>query len=50
MQNITPVPMPSLCFDASHSGRLPEPYLTHDLRLFLIAHHDGLQPTQHEAV
>src|SRR5437879_2474130 len=31
-------------------ARLPGPHLTHLVRLFLIAHHDGLQPTQHEAV
>ena len=31
-------------------ARLPGPHLTHHVRLFLIAHHDGLQPTQHEAV
>jgi hypothetical protein len=31
-------------------ARLPDPHLTHLVRLFLIAHHDGLQPTQHEAV
>jgi hypothetical protein len=31
-------------------ARLPDPHLTHHVRLFLIAHHDGLQPTQHEAV
>jgi hypothetical protein len=30
-------------------ARLPGPRLTHPVRLFLIAHHDGLQPTQHEA-
>src|SRR6478609_9592963 len=31
-------------------ARLPDPHLTHHVRLFLIAHHDGHQPTQHEAV
>jgi hypothetical protein len=31
-------------------ARLPDPYLTHLVRLFLIAHHDSLQLTQHEAV
>ena len=31
-------------------ARLPGPHLTHPVRLFLIAHHDGLQPTQHEVV
>jgi hypothetical protein len=31
-------------------ARLSDPHLTHNLRLFLIAHHDGLQPTQHEVV
>ncbi|RSM40070.1 hypothetical protein DMB66_57635 [Actinoplanes sp. ATCC 53533] len=30
--------------------RLPGPHLTPLGRLFLIAHHDGLQPTQHEVV
>ena len=30
-------------------ARLPGPRLTRSARLFLIAHHDGLQPTQHEA-
>ena len=29
---------------------LPGPHLTHPVRLFHIAHHDGLQPTQHVAV
>src|SRR5450759_2855618 len=33
-----------------NSGRLPRPHLTHQVRLFHIAHHDGLQPTQHVAV
>src|SRR5664280_769583 len=33
-----------------NSGRLPRPHLTHHVRLFHIAHHDGLQPTQHVAV
>jgi len=37
------------------SSRFPrscsqDPHLTHHVRLFLIAHHDGLQPTQHEVV
>jgi hypothetical protein len=31
-------------------ARLPDPYLTPLGRLFLIVHHDGLQPTQHEVV
>ena len=31
-------------------ARLPDPHLTPHRRLFLIAHHDGLQPTQHEVV
>src|SRR6266508_2190976 len=30
--------------------RLPDPHLTHPLRLFRVAHHDGLQPTQHTVV
>src|ERR1019366_3048379 len=30
-------------------ARLPGPRLTPNWRLFLIAHHDGLQPAQHEA-
>src|SRR5260221_7913398 len=30
-------------------ARLPDPRLTRNPGLFLIAHHDGLQPTQHEA-
>ena len=30
--------------------RLPDPHLTHHLRLFRVAHHDGLQPTQHAVV
>jgi hypothetical protein len=30
--------------------RLPGPHLTHHVRLFHIAHHDGLQPTQHVVV
>src|SRR6266536_5561412 len=30
--------------------RLPDPHLTPHRRLFLIAHHNGLQPTQHEVV
>src|SRR4029450_1602890 len=30
--------------------RLPDPPLTHLVRLFHIAHHDGLQPTQHVVV
>src|ERR1700682_3279551 len=30
--------------------RLPGPHLTHLVRLFHIAHHDGLQPTQHVVV
>jgi len=29
---------------------LPDPHLTHLVRLFHIAHHDGLQPTQHVVV
>src|SRR5664279_811747 len=33
-----------------NSGRLPRPHLTHHVRLFHIAHRDGLQPTQHVAV
>ena len=36
--------------DTSDGDRLPNPHLTHPVRLFLIAHHDGLQPTQHEVV
>ena len=35
-------------FETAH--RLPDPHLTHPLRLFRVAHHDGLQPTQHTAV
>jgi hypothetical protein len=31
-------------------ARLPGPHLTHHVRLFLDAHHDGLQPTQLEVV
>jgi hypothetical protein len=31
-------------------ARLPGPHLTHQVRLFPVAHHDGLQPTQHKAV
>lgn len=31
-------------------ARLPGPHLTHLVRIFLIAHHDSLQLTQHEAV
>jgi hypothetical protein len=30
--------------------RLSDPHLTHHVRLFHIAHHDGLQPTQHVVV
>src|SRR6266540_5639846 len=30
--------------------RLPSPHLTHPVRLFHLAHHDGLQPTQQVAV
>jgi hypothetical protein len=30
--------------------RLSDPHLTHLVRLFHIAHHDGLQPTQHVVV
>src|SRR6185436_6593933 len=30
--------------------RLPDPHLTHHVRLFHIAHHDGLQQTQHVVV
>src|SRR5215213_10720985 len=30
--------------------RLPGPHLTHPVRLFHLAHHDGLQPTQQVAV
>ena len=30
--------------------RLPGPHLTHHVRLFHLAHHDGLQPTQQVAV
>jgi hypothetical protein len=30
--------------------RLSDPHLTHPVRLFRIAHHDGLQPTQHMVV
>src|SRR4051812_7457602 len=49
----SPVSMSSLRFDASsvvRSRSLPGPHLTHHVRLFLIAHHDGHQPTQHEVV
>ena len=46
----TPVSMSSKEFRCFSSGRLPSPYLTPPGRLFLIAHHDGLQPTQHEVV
>src|SRR6266540_3244362 len=31
-------------------ARLPDPHLAHHVRLFLNAHHDGLQPTQLEVV
>src|ERR1039458_4751990 len=30
--------------------RLPDPHLTHHVRLFRVVHHDGLQPTQHTVV
>src|SRR5262249_43790669 len=30
--------------------RLPGPHLTYQVRLFPVAHHDGLQPTQHRVV
>jgi len=30
--------------------RLPGPYLTRLARLFPVAHHDGLQPTQHRVI
>ena len=30
--------------------RLPDPHLTRQVRLFRVAHHDGLQPTQHTVV
>src|SRR5215218_4648187 len=30
--------------------RLPGPHLTHQARLLPVAHHDGLQPTQHRVV
>jgi hypothetical protein len=35
-------------FETAH--RLPDPHLTHHLRLSRVAHHDGLQPTQHTVV
>src|SRR5258705_6973309 len=35
---------------AGTAHRLPDPHLTHHVRLFHIAHHDGLQPTQHVVV
>ena len=56
------VSMPSSYFDASTAtpgrviparallARLPGPHLTHLVRLFPDAHHDGLQPTQLRAV
>src|SRR6266498_2852751 len=50
----TPVSMSSVCVSTRPQrfafARLPDPHLTPHGRLFLIAHHDGLQPTQHEAV
>ena len=50
----TPVLMPPKTFTTRQQrfafARLPDPYLTHLVRLFLIAHHDSLQLTQHEAV
>src|SRR5664279_1420324 len=42
--------MSSMDNDTSHSDRLPGPHLTPQGRLSHIAHHDGLQPTQHVAV
>jgi hypothetical protein len=41
-----------LPFDTSQAvtQRLPDPYLTLEQRLFHLAHHDGLQPTQQVAV
>jgi hypothetical protein len=48
-----PVSMPSTGLDTSSAVRSRSPslsHLTHPLRLFLIAHHDGLQTTQHEVV
>src|ERR1022692_72072 len=33
-----------------NSDHLPDSHLTHQVRLFHIAHHDSLQPTQHETV
>jgi hypothetical protein len=45
-----PVLMSSEDFRRSSSVRLPDPHLTPLTAPFLIAHHDGLQPTQHEAV
>src|SRR5213078_3855184 len=45
----TPVLMPPKTFTTRHQrfafARLPDPYLTHHVRLFLIAHHDSLQLT-----
>jgi hypothetical protein len=50
----TPVSMSSVSVSTRQQRftrvRLPDPYLTPLGRLFLIAHHDGHQPTQHEVV
>ena len=50
----TPVSMSSVSVSTRQQRftlvRLPGPYLTPLRRLFLIAHHDGHQPTQHEVV
>src|SRR5215470_15372197 len=50
----TPVSMSSVSVSTRQQRftlvRLPGPYLTPLGRLFLIAHHDGHQPTQHEVV
>jgi hypothetical protein len=50
----TPVSMSSVSVSTRQQRftrvRLPDPHLTPLGRLFLIAHHDGHQPTQHEVV
>lgn len=40
------VSMPTYFFDTSNSDRLPDPHLTHHVRLFPLAHHDRPQLTQ----
>ena len=42
--------MSSLYSRHVNSGHLPRPHLTHHVRLFHIAHDDGLQPTPHVVV